>query len=130
MNITHPHLTQAQIEKFCNKVYRPLDMNGCWKWIGYRDKDGYGTFTIGRGWTVRAAKLSYELFLGVKVETPCILHICDNPSCVNPNHLKPGTHKENMKDKLKKGRGRNQNSERESRQQRIERNRRIYGGVL
>lgn len=85
----------------------------CWLWLGpvkekKRGKD-YGFFTVGRygkPGSVReyAHRMSYRFFKG---EIPLglhILHSCDNPRCVNPDHLSLGTHKENITDAKNKGR--------------------------
>lgn len=75
----------------------------CWNWTK-PDKLGYGHITI-NGITVKAHRFSYEIHIG-KIDSKFILrHKCDNPSCVNPEHLIPGTQADNMADMY--GRGRN-----------------------
>lgn len=76
---------------------------GCWEYTMYRTKKGYGImWAFGSRW--RAHRLSYYLFYGAIPVNTQIQHICDNPSCVNPDHLKPGTPKENTKDMLSRSR--------------------------
>lgn len=79
-----------------------VDSSGCWIWIGYRKKNGYGELTINRK-KVMAHRASYAAF----VKDPgrlFVCHHCDNPPCVNPSHLFSGTNHDNVLDSVKKGR--------------------------
>ena len=81
--------------------------NGCWIWVGSTDKDGYGRIRakIGSVEIVKAHVLSYVLHTGEIIpKGMVVMHSCDNPRCVNPNHLSVGTYKENSLDMFAKGR--------------------------
>jgi len=79
--------------------YTQIDSNtGCWNWSGYRDRDGYGNINIGRS-PHQAHRVSYSEYKGSFDESLQVRHICDNPSCINPEHLELGTHRDNMRDK-------------------------------
>jgi hypothetical protein len=83
------------------KHKRLLDpKSGCWIWpVGHR----YG-LTSYKDKTVLAHRLSYTLFVGDIPEGMCVCHKCDNPKCVNPEHLFLGSHSDNERDKAEKGR--------------------------
>lgn len=66
----------------------------CWEWKLYKDKK-YGKFMMG-GKCKRAHRIAYELTYGIIPNGLHVLHTCNNPSCCNPNHLKLGTHLDNM----------------------------------
>lgn len=80
-------------ERFEEK-FMPEPMSGCWLWTGARRKNGYGAFRMGR--SVDAHVASYKIFRGDPPKGLDLDHTCRNPSCVNPAHLKPVTHAENM----------------------------------
>jgi len=89
------------------KTYK--NPNGCLEWIGTKNKGGYGTRTVGsRADGTRATKLahrlSYEIANGELESKMCVLHKCDNPPCINPEHLFAGTRADNHTDMVKKNR--------------------------
>jgi hypothetical protein len=77
----------------------------CWLWAGSKNLDGYGRFKV-HGKLVRAHEFSLQISRGNRSSIPYIMHTCDTPSCVNPSHLIVGSHRDNMRDALKKGRHR------------------------
>lgn len=95
-------------ERFWSKVRKSLD--GCWEWTAYRDKRGYGrmgtTDPRGRQVLIYAHRVSYEMHLERPPADRDVLHKCDNPSCVRPDHLFLGTQAQNNADMIAKGRHR------------------------
>ena len=87
-------------ERFWMKV----DSGGeCWEWTGACNPRGYGK--IGnKDKSAESHRVSWELHRGPVPDGLCVLHRCDNRKCVRPDHLFLGTNKENMDDKVAKGR--------------------------
>ncbi len=79
--------------------YSRKEENGCWIWQKAKDIDGYGI--VG---SRRAHRISFEIFKGYIPREKMICHKCDNPSCVNPDHLFIGNAKDNMFDAIQKNR--------------------------
>lgn len=83
--------------------YIPEPNSGCWLWIGYTDWAGYGRLKID-GRDQSAHRLSWRIYRGDIPDNQCVLHRCDVPQCVNPDHLFLGTQADNMKDMAAKKR--------------------------
>lgn len=87
---------------FVKYVSAPND-SGCTEWTGLQDKDGYGLFAY-EGVMHRAHRVALRLS-GVEVpKVMMVCHRCDNPLCVNPDHLYVGTGKDNMRDAKERNR--------------------------
>lgn len=84
-------------DRFWNKV-SPEPNSGCWLWFGSWDEKGYGRFGIGgRGKHKPAHRVSYEALVGAVAPGLELDHGCRVRCCVNPAHLEPVTHLENMR---------------------------------
>jgi len=97
------NLKQSTKDRFWKFVHETNDHNQCWEWQGYKSVEGYGRFQI-HNRTHTASKVAWTLTHGPVPEGLCVLHRCDNPPCVNPNHLFLGTVKDNVSDMWEKGR--------------------------
>lgn len=71
-------------------------MDRCWNWTGYRCPKGYGVVSVSKKAQHRAHRLAFHAYHG-RQPAAMVLHLCDNPSCVNPHHLMDGDHGENMR---------------------------------
>jgi hypothetical protein len=94
-------------ERFWSKVDHSSGPDACWPWTGCCSEKGYGQ--IGAGGSARTAlrahRVAWELAAGEPVpDGLCVLHNCDNPPCVNPDHLWLGTNDDNVRDRNEKGR--------------------------
>ena len=94
------------LERFLLKVDKT---DTCWLWSAAVNPKGYGCLGLGtRGMgVVLAHRASWMLYKGAIPEGLSVLHSCDNPRCVNPDHLFLGTQQDNMKDRDAKGRQHN-----------------------
>lgn len=81
------------------------EVQGCWIWQGAISPSGYGRIKIG-GKVRQAHRVAYEAWVGLIPEGLVLMHLCDEKRCVQPEHLIPGTPRENALDAVAKGRHR------------------------
>ncbi|MDV6320706.1 HNH endonuclease signature motif containing protein, partial [Chromohalobacter sp. HP20-39] len=87
------------LRKFGARIKRSLY---CWEWTGGRTGNGYGACRVD-GKNVGAHVASYVAAHGPLAAGMCVMHVCDNPLCVRPDHLQAGSLADNMVDKKRKG---------------------------
>lgn len=94
------------MEVLKNKLLANVDISaetGCWNWTAGKHPKGYGH--IRSGGKIKAAhRVSYEIHCGTIEDGLHVCHRCDNPACINPDHLFLGSNVDNMADKIAKGR--------------------------
>ena len=95
--------TEKDWKRFWDKVEKT---NGCWEWKAAKNKAGYGQFGFGPNLKTRSATRFVVTFIkNIKLTNhDVVCHHCDNPGCVNPDHLWVGTQKQNIQDASRKGR--------------------------
>lgn len=93
-------ITEEDAAKFWSFVKKG---DGCWEWQGSFASKGYGELKTPRLRKL-AHRISFAIATGIMDDEVCVLHRCDNPKCVNPDHLFGGTRGDNNRDRAAKGR--------------------------
>ena len=78
--------------------------SGCLEWTGSKIKAGYGVIRIGHAHLEYCHRLVWKLIAGGIPSDLHVLHHCDNPPCLRPDHLFLGTNTDNIRDRVRKGR--------------------------
>lgn len=99
---------QPNIDRFWAKVQKT---DGCWFWTAFLNDWGYGTFRVLEGNRL-AHRVAWVIEYGLIPDGMCVLHRCDETSCVRGTHLFLGTDKDNAADRVAKGRNDNKKGKR------------------
>ena len=91
----------SHIDRFFEKVVGGKGIH-CWEWGSGRNSYGYGAFAI-NGQNYAAHRVSYVIYYGIDPGEMLVCHACDNPPCVNPQHLWLGDNQSNQRDASSKG---------------------------
>lgn len=91
------------LQESFDEKWIPVTESGCWLWMDFIYKGGYGVFKPVKG-TRMAHRVAWMLYKGEIPGNKCVCHKCDIPSCVNPSHLFLGSHKDNSLDMKRKNR--------------------------
>ena len=102
-------MSKQDVLRFWSRAALTANPDKCWEWQLSKTHNGYGQFGFvsERGKlavNVRATRVAYFLHNGHIDTNLLVCHTCDNPGCINPNHLFQGTQLENMQDCIAKGR--------------------------
>lgn len=98
-------MSRSLFERFLDHVGPEDPDTGCWPWVGSLSGGGYGQIRNGDRMQ-QVHRAGWELKHGPIPEGMFVCHRCDNPRCVRPDHLFLGTHSDNMRDMVTKGRNR------------------------
>ena len=95
---------QSDVSGHHARFWAKVDKSGdCWEWTAGKDVGGYGSFYLS-GSSIKAHRIAYTITVGDIPDGMCVLHTCDNPPCVQPDHLFIGTYMDNYHDMKAKGR--------------------------
>lgn len=98
------HFAKMSPDERLRRTGWTITPEGCWVWRGGTAHFGYGQISF-RGRTINTHRLAYEAWVGPIPEGYVVRHRCDNPPCINPDHLETGTYRDNAQDREVRGRG-------------------------
>lgn len=102
--LTKEEFSLSDVDRFNSKIIKAK--SGCWDFLSGIDRCGYRRFSKSNIRSMPAHRASFAIHYGLIPDNVLVCHKCDNPSCVNPEHLFLGTDKDNNQDKINKGRER------------------------
>ena len=100
-NVFLPRTRQEAIAAFEQQFLKD-EQTGCWNWTACKNSRGYGKWSWKK--LDAAHRFSFRFYRGGIPKGKSVCHSCDNPGCVNPDHLWIGTHTQNMQDMMRKDR--------------------------
>jgi len=103
-------LDTATMKRFWSNVDKSGGEDACWKWKLSLIPGGYGQFKLEKNNNYMAHSIALIIKLG-RFPKGVTIHSCDKRDCVNPSHLREGSHQENMEDMFRKGRHYSQRTE-------------------
>lgn len=98
------HFVLSKLDEALHKKGWTVTETGCWEWAGTRHREGYG-FVHSLGQLRRAHRAAWMVWVGPVADGVAVLHRCDNPPCIRPEHLFLGSQADNVADMKQKGRG-------------------------
>lgn len=104
--MTYTPLTPDQLTSLERRFWPKVDRSGeCWLFTGTKNRKGYGTMAIGETRSIQATWAALLVHgRAVPAGKQVVMHLCDNPPCVNPDHLRVDTYSANRRDMVEKGR--------------------------
>ena len=93
----------SEIERIQTIGWDVDEGSGCWQWRGELGDYGRARLPVGDGRRKLPYRITYEYFHGPIADGLVARHKCDNPGCINPEHIEPGTQKDNVRDGVVRG---------------------------
>lgn len=102
MSTIHDRILRGELDGLVSVI----EESGCWEWQRRRNRKNYGLVDLEGHTTSQAHRVVFEAATGIKVpEGLHVMHMCENPPCVNPAHMALGTHQANQQDRWLRNRG-------------------------